>query len=445
MRIKAPSRHAAPRRSALTASVGLALGTLTAVSALAAPARDQAGYAQAEWAQDYAAPAAMQVQRETVPILSPQTISATEQMVEKYREIVSRGGWRPVTGAERLRIGSKGPAVAAVRQRLIVTGDLDPSATNTGVYDSYVAAGVKRFQARHGLSQTGSMSPATEQAMNVPAEIRLRQLETNVLRLRSYSGDLGRRFVITNIPAALVETVEDGRIVTLHAAGVGKIDRQSPIMNTKATQINFNPTWTVPASIVKKDLIPKMQKDPNYLTDNKIRILANGQEISPRSVNWNSDEGTRYTYRQDSGADFNSMGIVRINIPNPYGVFMHDTNTKGVFGDDFRFISSGCVRVQNVREYITWLLKDTPGWGREQVEQAIESGKRVDATLSQPVPVYWTYITAWATPDGLVQFRDDIYKRDGVNVPSTISAPTPVASAESTMPQNFEPGDEDNN
>ncbi|MBE7204174.1 MAG: murein L,D-transpeptidase, partial [Parafilimonas terrae] len=113
--------------------------------------------------------------------------------------------------------------------------------------------------------------------------------------------------------------------------------------------------------------------------------------------------------------------------------------------DDFRFISSGCVRVQNVREYITWLLKDTPGWGREQVEQAIESGKRVDATLAQPVPVYWTYITAWATPDGVVQFRDDIYKRDGVNVPSTISAPTPVASAESTMPQSFEPGDEDNN
>ena len=442
MRKQATPRYATPR---LTALLGLALGAASAGTALAAPARDQAGYAQAEWAQDYAAPAAMQVQRETVPILSPQTITATEQMAEKYKEIVARGGWRQVSGAERLRIGSKGPAVAAVRQRLIVTGDLDSAASNTGVYDSYVAAGVKRFQARHGLSQTGTMSPATEQAMNVPADIRLRQLETNVLRLRSYSGDLGRRFVITNIPAALVETVEDGRIVTLHAAGVGKIDRQSPIMNTKATQINFNPTWTVPASIVKKDLIPKMQKDPNYLTDNRIRILANGQEVSPKSVNWNSDEGTRYTYRQDSGADFNSMGIVRINIPNPYGVFMHDTNTKGVFGDDFRFISSGCVRVQNVREYITWLLKDTPGWGREQVEQAIESGKRVDATLAQPVPVYWTYITAWATPDGLVQFRDDIYKRDGVNVPSTISAPTPVASAESTMPQSFEPDDEGNN
>jgi L,D-transpeptidase YcbB len=425
-------------------ALGLALLTTVALAAAPALARDPGGFAQAEWAQDYASPATMQVQRSSTPILSPQTVAATEQMVERYKDIVARGGWRPVSGADRLRIGAKSPAVAAVRQRLIVTGDLDATSGASGVYDSYVAAAVKRFQARHGLSQTGTMSTATQQAMNVPADVRLRQLEINAVRLRSYSGNLGQRFVITNIPAALVQTVENGQVVTLHAAGVGKIDRQSPIMNTKATQINFNPFWTVPASIVKKDLIPKMQKDPTYLTENKIRIFSGETEVSPASVNWNSDEGTRYRYRQDSGADFNSMGIVRINIPNPYGVFMHDTNTKGVFGDDFRFISSGCVRVQNVREYITWLLKDTPGWGRAEVEQAIESGKRVDATLSSPVPVYWTYITAWATPDGLVQFRDDIYKRDGVNVPSTISAPTPVASAQSTVPESFEPGDEEN-
>ena len=425
----------------LRVSTSLAL-LATAAAAGGALAREPGGFAQAEWAQDYASPAAMQVQRSSTPILSPQTVTATEQMVERYKDIVARGGWRQVNGADRLRIGAKGPAVAAVRQRLIVTGDLDAAAGTSGVYDSYVAAGVKRFQARHGLSQTGAMSLATQQAMNVPADIRLRQLEINAVRLRSYSGNLGNRFVITNIPAALVQTVENGQVVTLHAAGVGKIDRQSPIMNTKATQINFNPTWTVPASIVRKDLIPKMQKDPNYLTDNKIRILSGGQEISPRQVNWNSDEGTRYTYRQDSGADFNSMGVVRINIPNPYGVFMHDTNSRGVFGDDFRFISSGCVRLQNVREYITWLLKETPGWDRAAVERAVEGGQRIDARLAQPVLVYWTYITAWATPEGTVQFRDDIYKRDGVNVPSTLEAPTPVASAAATQPETFEPGDE---
>jgi murein L,D-transpeptidase YcbB/YkuD len=111
------------------------------------------------------------------------------------------------------------------------------------------------------------------------------------------------------------------------------------------------------------------------------------------------------------------MGFVRINIPNPHGVYMHDTPSQGIFGDDFRFVSSGCVRVQNVRDYIQWLLAETPGWTREQIDETFRSGQRLDARLAQAVNVYWTYITAWATPDGLVQFREDIYNRDGIGVP----------------------------
>ena len=134
-------------------------------------------------------------------------------------------------------------------------------------------------------------------------------------------------------------------------------------------------------------------------------------------------------FRQDPGADLNSMGFVRINIPNPHGVYMHDTPSKGIFGDDFRFVSSGCVRVQNVRDYITWLLKDTPGWTREQ----IDADDRRPASAStrgsrNPVNVYWTYITAWATPEGLVQFRDDIYNRDGLGA-------IPVARAVDKEPE----------
>jgi murein L,D-transpeptidase YcbB/YkuD len=258
------------------------------------------------------------------------------------------------------------------------------------------------------------MNSATLAAMNVPAETRLRQLEINAVRLRSYSGNLGNRYVIVNIPAALVETVENGQVATRHAAGVGKIDRQSPIMNAKITEVNFNPFWTVPASIIRKDLIPKMRTEPDYLTTNRIRIFnGQGQELSPRQVNWNSDEATRYMFKQDPGGDVNSMGFVRINIPNPHGVYMHDTPSKGIFGDDFRFVSSGCVRVQNVRDYIGWLLKETPGWDRDHIEQVFEAGSRSDARLAQPVNVYWTYITSWATADGMVQFRDDIYNRDG--------------------------------
>ncbi|ACL60144.1 L,D-transpeptidase family protein [Methylobacterium nodulans] len=418
-------------RGSFSGSLGLALLAAVALPAAA----EERGLTQAEWAQNYDSASTMRVQRSNTPILSPQTLAATEQMIERYRDIVARGGWQPVSGAERLRVGARSPAVVALRQRLITSGDLDPAAGSSPVYDSYVEAGVRRFQARHGLNQTGAMNITTVQAMNVPADVRLRQLELNAVRLRSYSGNLGARYVIVNIPAALVETVEGDHVATRHAAGVGKIDRQSPIMNAKIQEVNFNPYWTVPASIIKKDLIPKMQKEPNYLTDNKIRIFDGDREIPPSQVNWRSDEATRYRFRQDPGVDLNSMGFVRINIPNPHGVYMHDTPAKGIFGDDFRFVSSGCVRVQNVRDYVAWILQGTPQGNPETIEAIIQSGQRVDARPVAPIPVYWTYITAWSTPDGLVQFRDDIYKRDGVGAPSAAMA------AAAQAPRNF--ADED--
>ena len=409
------------RREILPVLAGAA--TLT-VAAGRAMAQEMMG-GQAEWKQNYDAATNLKVSRSTVPVLSPLTLQATEQMIETYRRLVSSGGF-PQMPPANLKLGAKNANVVALRRRLIASGDLDQSLGSSPVFDSFVEGGVKRFQQRHGLQPTGVVTPATVTAMNVPADVRLRQLETNVVRLRSYAGNLGNRFVVANIPAALVETVENGQVMTRHAAGVGKIDRQSPVMTTRATDINFNPFWTVPASIIKKDLIPKMQADPNYLTENKIRIYnGQGQELQPTQVNWRSDEATRYQFRQDPGGEFNSLGFVRINIANPYGVYMHDTPAKGIFGDDYRFVSSGCMRVQNVRDYITWLLKDTPGWGREQIDAAIEGGQRVDARLAQPVPVYWTYITAWATPDGIVQFRDDIYNKDGIG-------PVPVASMQKT-------------
>jgi murein L,D-transpeptidase YcbB/YkuD len=418
------------RRFLLTGSLALIFTPATAVLA-------QQGATQAEWQQNYEAVSRVRVQRSTTPILSAQTLAATEEVIARYRDIASRGGWPALRISSGLRVGSKSPEVAALRQRLIVTGDLDPAAGDSPIYDSYVEAGVRRFQARHGLSATGAMSAATLTAMNVPAEVRVRQLELNIVRLRSYSGNLGHRHVIVNIPAALVETVEEGVVQTRHAAGVGKIDRQSPIMNAKVTEVNFNPFWTVPASIIRKDLIPKMQKEPSYLTDNRIRIFSGqGVEIEPSQVNWFSDEATRYRFRQDPGGDLNSMGFVRINIPNPHGVYMHDTPSKGIFGDDFRFVSSGCVRVQNVRDYIQWLLKDTPGWSREEIDAAFKAGSRTDARLAQPVNIFWTYITAWATPDGLVQFRDDIYNRDGFGNAIPVASRVPTEPDQEMFLQN---------
>lgn len=395
---------------------------LALLSSGAAVASVPAFAQQAEWRQSYDSGARNAVLRSSTPMLSPEALQATEQAIAAYRDLAARGGWQPIQLSERLALGSKGPGVVALRQRLIITGDLHENAGTSNVYDSYVEQGVRAFQARVGLSTTGTINRATITALNVPVERRIRQLETNVVRLRTWSGNLGNRYVVANIPAAMVETVENGHVATRHAAGVGKIDRQSPLLQTKIPEINFNPTWTVPASIIRKDLIPKMRKEPNYLTENKIRIISpSGGEIAPGQVNWNSDEATRYTFRQDPGGDFNSLGFVRINIPSPHGVYMHDTPAKGIFGDDFRFVSSGCIRVQNVRDYITWLLKETPGWDRTKIDDVIASGERINARIANPVPCYWVYVTAWATPDGGVQFRDDIYNKDGLG-------PEPVAA-----------------
>ena len=407
-------------RSIRWTTVGAGLATSVALLAVGV-ARAQDAEPQAEWAQQYDADPKLEVQRSTVPVLSQQTVAATEQAIQTYQGIVAKGGWAQLQGVTNLHVGSKGQAVVALRRRLEGSGDLDPAAGLSPVFDAYVESAVKRFQARHGIGESGVVTQQTVSELNVPAETRLHQLETNLVRLRSFAGNLGDRYVMANIPAAVVETVENGVVFSHHVAGVGKIDRQSPVMQTKATDINFNPFWTVPASIIRKDLIPKMQADPNYLTDNHIRpINAEGQEVPPSSINWNSMDATKYRFREDPGEN-NSLGVVRINISNPYGVYMHDTSTKGVFGDDFRFVSSGCIRLQNVRDYVAWLLKDTPGWDRDHIDAAIRSGDRVDVKLAQPVNVYWVYITAWASPDGVVQFRPDIYQRDGFGAAVTAS------------------------
>ena len=405
------------------------MGATLAGQAFAAPADPNAvAGEQAEWAQKYEGDAKLGVQRSTVPILSPQTVSATEFAIQQYQQIAASGGWAELQLGLTMRVGNKGQQVIALRRRLSASGDLDPQAGASPVFDSYVEAGVKRFQIRHGLSATGIVGEQTLAALNVPVGMRLRQLETNLIRLRSFSGNLGSRFVAANIPAASIETVENGVVFSHHAAGVGKIDRQSPIMQTRAIEVNFNPFWTVPASIIRKDLIPKMQENPNYLNENHIRMINKaGQEVPSSSINWRSLDAVNYRFREDPSTE-NSLGVVRINIANPYGVYMHDTPAKGIFGDDYRFVSSGCMRLQNVRDYVAWLLKESPGWERDKIDEAIRSGQRIDAKITPPVPVYWVYITAWSTPDGVVQFREDIYKRDGFG-PGPSSTPVPLQNA----------------
>ncbi len=351
----------------------------------------------------------------TLPIFSPQTTSFTEQAIGLYQNIVSQGGWTQVPATKKLKLGVVDPDVVPLRKRLMVSGDLPQNAGLSDAFDSYVDAAVKRFQLRHGLPADGVLGQYSYAAMNVSAQVRLGQLETNLVRLRSMGGFLGDRYVLVNIPAQQVEAVENGRVVLRHAAIVGKIDRQTPIVNSKINEIIVNPYWNAPVSIVRKDIIPLMRKNPNYLKDSHIRLLApDGSEVDPVTIDWSTEEAAKYRFRQDPGAN-NAMASVKINFPSPDGVYMHDTPQQSLFGKLMRFDSSGCVRVQNVRDLVTWILRDTPGWDRQHFEAAIKSGESTPVQVTNPVPVYFTYISAWSTGPGVVQFRDDIYGRDGVD------------------------------
>jgi murein L,D-transpeptidase YcbB/YkuD len=353
--------------------------------------------------------------KKSLPTLSPSTAETTQTSIAQYEAIVAKGGWPEVPPAEGLRVGGRSPAVPPLRERLAIAGDLELNSGDPLVFDSYVDAAVRRFQVRHGLHADGIVHEPTLRALNVPAQGRLAQLRTNAVRLKSLTGNLGSRIVVANIPAAQIEAIENGVAVTRHTAVAGKPDRPSPDIQSKIVQINFNPFWTVPVSIIRKDLIPKMQAEPDYLTKNHIRIFdAKNNELSPAQIDWYSAEAVNYKFKQDAG-DFNSLGSIRINFPSPHGVYMHDTPSKNLFGEDFRFASSGCMRVQNVRELVYWILAETPGWSKAEIDEVIKSGERKDAKVAKPLPLYWVYVTAWATPDGVVQFREDIYNRDGVN------------------------------
>ena len=249
----------------------------------------------------------------SLPTLAPETVQHTELAVARYEQVVAQGGWPTVPVNDRLRVGVRHPAVLALRARLKVAGDLDPAAVENDVYDSYVEAAIRRFQARHGLSSDGRPGKLTFEALNIPAEQRLSQLKTNLARLRAFDTKQANRFVVCNIPAAQLEAIENGTVMSRHATVAGKPDRPSPDINSRIIEINFNPFWTVPVSIVRKDLIPKMQAEPDYLVKNHIRIFDPKNNVTPAQINWFSEEAVNFRFKQDRATSIRSARSASIS------------------------------------------------------------------------------------------------------------------------------------
>ncbi|MDX7952789.1 L,D-transpeptidase family protein [Lichenihabitans sp. Uapishka_5] len=359
------------------------------------------------------------------PSLTPETFFATAKASEHYATIADAGGWPVVPAA--LTPGSSGKAVTTLRLRLAIEGYLRKGGMFETTWTPDLTEAVKSFQIRHGLKDSGLVQGATLKALNVPANVRFTELASSAQRLAGRPFNFAQRYVVVNIPSASVETVESGVVHKRYVAVVGDPDHPSPEVDTKVVAVNLNPTWTLPVSIIKNEIIPKMQKDPGYLAKQKIRILDGaGHEVNARSINWTTQHATNYILRQDSGTA-NALGSIRINMPNKDAVYMHDTPSKRFFGADFRFLSHGCVRVQGVYDLAAWLLNGTPGapdgqWSKEVVEGRIDGGEHQEVRLTTAVPVSWVYMTGWSNGEGPANFRDDVYGIDTIGAPAEARA-----------------------
>lgn len=396
----------------------------------AAPALPSGGFQQpsAEQSEPVAAPAKPKPRRmtrpapvrettinadDTRPTYTADTLPNTALASERYLDIARSGGWPTVPKGLALKQGSKGPAVATLIRRLAMTGDYDGT-PGSDLFDDAVTAAVKRFQFRHGLRQNGIVAGRTLEEMNVSAQTRFRQLASSAQRIAGSTFAFGPRYVVVNIPSAHVETIENDVVRRRYVAIVGKPARASPTVETRITTVNLNPNWTLPPTIIKEDIIPGMQKGRNVLAQKGVKVFSGGQEIPASSIDWSSARALNYTYRQEPGPR-NALGLVRIDMPNRDAVFMHDTPSRNLFGGDQRFNSSGCVRVQDVRDLAVWLLEGSGGnWDRKAIDAGIATGDRKDIRLARAVPVTWVYMTGYATPDGMVHFRPDVYGIDKV-------------------------------
>ncbi len=329
-----------------------------------------------------------------------------------YSDLAVRGGWPTIPADAKFAIGVPGPHDDLLRQRLLISGDLAADKAS-GAFDEVVAEAVMRFQSRHGLAPTGTMTPRTLAALNVPVQKRIRQLEASLERLENMNFGFGQRYVVVNLPAAFAEAVENDHVVRRYRVIVGKTEKPSPTLTAEIAGVILNPTWTVPSSISRTEISAHMRKDPGYLARMHMDVLdARDVPVDPRSVDWSGTRTPNFTVRQQSGT-WNALGAVKIDMPNPYSVYMHDTNQRNLFSDDYRFDSHGCSRVDNVRDLAAWLLQEEmPRWNRAAIDAAIATGQREDIALPKKVPVAWIYLTAWMTRDQIVQFRNDIYDQD---------------------------------
>jgi murein L,D-transpeptidase YcbB/YkuD len=335
------------------------------------------------------------------------------QGLAAHRSIAAAGGWGRVPEGPTLRPGERSPRVTALRARLLASGDLKQAYApgEAELYDPPTVQAMRHFQQRHQLDADGVVGAKSIAAMNVPVEARIAQIRVNLERARWLLRDLPPTYVLVDIAGFTVHYVRDRKQVLQSRAVVGKPFRRTPIFRAAISYMEFNPTWTVPPTILRNDMIPAVRKDPGYLAKRNIRVLdLQGKPVDASRVDWSGSKGFPYVLRQDPGPE-NALGVVKLMFPNAHHVYLHDTPSRELFARSERSLSSGCIRMEKVEDLARALLS-ADGKDAALADQAIASGQTRRLNLSTPVPVMLYYWTVALEDDGDALFKPDIYERD---------------------------------
>jgi murein L,D-transpeptidase YcbB/YkuD len=380
---------------------------------------------------------AQQVQsayRLTTPFVSAPIIDSTRAAIARYEQAELAGGWAPIPDAATLRLDDVSEIVAGLRQRLELTsGQPIPAETAPSRFDAALQHAVGRYQLSNGLAVTGFVDQPTRRALNVPVSTRLRQLRENLARLEKLAAQTGSgRYVLVNVPAFTLQGVDQGQLMIDSRVVVGRPSRQTPDMSARIVELNFHPTWRVPQSVVKRDLVPKLSIDPGLLEREHFTIhpARGGKALDASAIDWTAPKSASYRFQQKPGP-WNALGALRMNMPNRDAIFLHDTPHKALYESRTPAYTAGCVRVERVADIATWLAEGVKGWDAARIGEVLAAGEPRSVKLRKAVPVHLVYITSWATPDGLVHFRPDIYGRDGAEDKGEIEQ---VAGADSLAP-----------
>jgi len=332
----------------------------------------------------------------------------------RYRAIAEAGGWPGVPEGPTLKPGERDPRVADLRRRLWVTGDLAAESADPELYDPVLEEAVKRFQERHGLEEDGAVGKGTLAELNVTVEERIDQIRINLDRARAVAQDIGGDYLIVDIAGFRAALFLNGKLAWSSRVVVGKPYRESPVFRAQMQYLVFNPTWTVPPTILRKDVLPKVLKNPAHLDKENMQLVdSKGRPVDPAGIDWSRYPGEPFPYQivQDPG-DKNALGRIKFMFPNSHAVYLHDTPSKRLFEKTQRAFSSGCIRVENTLTLAELLLDDPDKWDAAAVKAAVEGGETRTVPVKRKVPVMLLYWTAQMSEDGAMQFRRDLYGRD---------------------------------